>query len=536
MSPLRILHLEDSAADAFFVLRALRTSGVEVDVTQAATREEYLAALEGAPLDLILSDQGLPSLNGDEALALARQRCPQTPFIIVSGAASEKQVQSSLASGATDFVQKGQWGQLVAALHRVQAASQRATEDAERARQLLGMHRLLAATQELSMARDLPAIMAIVRTAARELTGADGASFVLRDHGECYYADEDAITPLWKGQRFPMSACISGWVMLNRQPTAIEDIFQDPRIPADAYRPTFVKSLVMVPIRAVDPIGAIGNYWARKHVAAAWEIEFLQALANATAVAMESARLYVELEQRVQDRTHQLEAANKELESFAYSVSHDLRAPLNNIGCYVFLLNERIRPHADAETDEFTKGIESELQRTLVLIEDLLRLSQVTSAKIEHGPVNLSALAKSQLDRFRLSNPARKVELHVEPNLTAEGDEGLLLVALDNLLGNAWKYTSQREAAKISFGSERRPDGSTAFFVRDNGAGFDFKRVSELFAPFRRLHRPEDFPGTGIGLATVHRIIRRHGGEVWAESEEGQGATFYFTLPAQGTA
>jgi light-regulated signal transduction histidine kinase (bacteriophytochrome) len=246
---------------------------------------------------------------------------------------------------------------------------------------------------------------------------------------------------------------------------------------------------------------------------------------------MESARLNAELEYRVKDRTRQLEAANQELEAFSYSVSHDLRAPLNNIGCYSFLLADRLKPHFTEETAEFSAGIESELQRTLALIEDLMRLAQVTSAKIAVGPINLTAHATNFLDRFRDTSPGRKVETHVEPGLLADGDEGLMLIVLDNLLGNAWKYSSTREVAKISFTAQQRPDGTTSYCVRDNGVGFDFKRVTELFAPFRRLHRPEEFSGTGIGLATVSRIIRRHGGEVWAESEEGNGAAFYFTLP-----
>jgi HD-GYP domain-containing protein (c-di-GMP phosphodiesterase class II) len=154
---------------------------------------------------------------------------------------------------------------------------------------------LIATVQRLALARSLPDVQAIVRTAARRLTGADGATFVLRDEGRCYYADEDAISPLWKGQRFPMSSCISGWAMLNRRPAAIEDIYADDRIPHAAYRPTFVKSLAMVPIRTLDPIGAIGNYWAQPHQPSDEEIEVLQALADSTAVAMENVRALTEL-------------------------------------------------------------------------------------------------------------------------------------------------------------------------------------------------------------------------------------------------
>lgn len=155
---------------------------------------------------------------------------------------------------------------------------------------------LVSAIQLLSLARSLAEIQEIVRTAARRLTGADGATFVLRDEGQCYYADEDAISPLWKGQRFPLEMCISGWTMLNRRPALIGDIYRDARVPHEAYRPTFVKSLAMVPIRTIDPVGAIGNYWAHHHEPSAAEVELLQALADSTAVAMENVRAYEELE------------------------------------------------------------------------------------------------------------------------------------------------------------------------------------------------------------------------------------------------
>lgn len=178
---------------------------------------------------------------------------------------------------------------------------------------LQATRQLIAVVQKLSLARNLETIMAIVRIAARELTRADGASFVLRDKDQCFYADEDAIAPLWKGQRFPMKICISGWTMENRQPVVIEDIYGDGRIPFAAYQPTFVKSLVMVPIRTLDPIGAIGVYWAQQHQPTAQEVDLLQALADTTSVALENVQVYNELEQRVQDRTLELEFANAQL-------------------------------------------------------------------------------------------------------------------------------------------------------------------------------------------------------------------------------
>ena len=170
------------------------------------------------------------------------------------------------------------------------------------------MEQLVEVVQKLSLARNLEEIMEIVRHAARSITGADGATFVLRDGDKCFYAEEDAISPLWKGQRFPMSACISGWAMLNRQAAVIENIYADSRIPADAYRPTFVKSLAMVPIRTIDPVGAIGTYWASRRLPTPEQVKLLQALADTTAVAMENIRIYLELEQRVQQRTSELQA------------------------------------------------------------------------------------------------------------------------------------------------------------------------------------------------------------------------------------
>ncbi|HEX5755063.1 MAG TPA: sensor domain-containing diguanylate cyclase [Arenimonas sp.] len=193
--------------------------------------------------------------------------------------------------------------------------------------------RLVQAVQELSLAHSLEEVQAVVRHAARELTGCDGATFVLRDNGQCYYADEDAIAPLWKGCRFPLEACISGWSMLNRQPAVIPDIYADARIPHEAYRPTFVKSLVMVPIRTLDPIGAIGNYWAHPHHASDTEVALLQALADSTSVAMRNAQVWSELEARVRERTAALEQANAEIQLI--SVTDEMTGLHNRRGFYL---------------------------------------------------------------------------------------------------------------------------------------------------------------------------------------------------------
>lgn len=198
---------------------------------------------------------------------------------------------------------------------------------------LRGMEILVHAVQELSLARSLPEIQRIVRTSARKLVGCDGTTFVLRDGDNCYYADEDAIAPLWKGSRFPMSRCISGWVMLKRAAAVIPDIYLDPRIPHEAYRPTFVKSLVMVPIRKLDPVGGIGAYWATARYPSEREVALLQALADSSSVAMENVQVYSELEQRVRDRTAELEKANEEIHQL--SVTDDLTGLSNRRGFHL---------------------------------------------------------------------------------------------------------------------------------------------------------------------------------------------------------
>jgi signal transduction histidine kinase len=390
--------------------------------------------------------------------------------------------------------------------------------------------RLVRAVQDLSLARDLDTIIDIVRRAARSLCAADGAAFVLRDGDKCYYVDEDAIGPLWKGQRFAMNSCISGWAMLNRRPAAIEDIYADERVPHDAYRPTFVKSLVMAPIRASDPIGAIGIYWAGTRAATEAEVELLQALADSTSVAMENVLLYRDLERRVEDRTRELAEANRELETFSYSVSHDLQAPLRHITSYSELLVKDHPESFDEESRAWLQRIQGSADTMAQLIQSLLRLSRFTRIELRRTELDLSRLAAAQAALLREQNPGRAVEIEIEPGLRANGDEELLRVVLQNLLANAWKFTSKRETAHISFGAAPQKDGSTAYFVRDDGAGFDMDNAEKLFSPFQRLHRAQDFPGSGVGLATVKRIVHRHGGHVWAEAKVNQGATFYFTL------
>ncbi|MET0658327.1 MAG: ATP-binding protein, partial [Steroidobacteraceae bacterium] len=392
-------------------------------------------------------------------------------------------------------------------------------------RYVRGMECLVSAVSDLSLARNVGTVQEIVRTAARRLTGADGATFVLRDGEFCHYVDENAIAPLWKGRRFPMSICISGWVMANKSSVVLPDIYVDPRIPAEAYRPTFVKSLAMVPIRTASPIGAIGNYWAAHHAAQTYEVKLLQALADSTSVALENISVHNELESRVSERTAQLKAANVELEAFSYSVSHDLRAPLRTIRGFTSALSDNLGEQLDSRASQLLGKIDRAAARMDGLIDDLLQLSRVSREELTLAHVDLSALAAEVMSEFAATDPARHVRVDIEPNLTAQADPRLMRIALQNLFSNAWKFTSRQRQPHIVFG--RR---DAAFFVADNGAGFDMAQADGLFTPFKRLHTEREFAGTGIGLTIVQRVLDRHGGELWAHAAVDKGATFSFTL------
>jgi PAS domain S-box-containing protein len=240
-------------------------------------------------------------------------------------------------------------------------------------------------------------------------------------------------------------------------------------------------------------------------------------------------RLNEELEQRVVERTAQLEATVKELEAFSSSVSHDLRGPLRSIDGWTLALLEDRGDQLDERGRKHLERVREETQRMARLIDDLLELSRVTRADMAREPVDLTALARSIAQRLQDTEPDRKVEFAIHPKLTAYGDARLLEVMLTNLLGNAWKFTGKHASARIEFG--RTETGvRTVYFVRDDGAGFDMAYAGKLFGSFQRMHSASDFPGSGVGLATVQRIVQRHGGRVWAEAEVEKGATFSFTL------
>jgi PAS domain S-box-containing protein len=226
-----------------------------------------------------------------------------------------------------------------------------------------------------------------------------------------------------------------------------------------------------------------------------------------------------------------LRMSNHELESFSYSVSHDLRSPLNSINGFSHLLARKVAGTLDADGEHYLARIQAGTQQMGQLIESLLALAEVSRTLLGNEPVDLSAVARSILDEWQVREPARHVVVQIEKGLQTHGDARLIRVVMENLLENAWKFTSKTARAEISVGQKPDADGQPVFFVSDNGAGFDMAYVNKLFTPFQRLHGVTEFPGMGIGLATVSRVIARHGGRLWAEAAPGRGASFFFTLP-----
>jgi PAS domain S-box-containing protein len=308
--------------------------------------------------------------------------------------------------------------------------------------------------------------------------------------------------------------------------------------------PLGIASMLDIPVHRY---GTLEGVICFEHVGApiSWSAEqryFAVALANLVALALEQdetrraeeeiRRLNEQLERRVTDRTAQLAQANRELESFSYSVSHDLRAPLRAIDGFTALLESDHGAELDEEGQDYLHRVRAAAQRMAHLIDDLLDLSRLSRRELHAHRIDLSALAGEIAGELAQREPQRAVEVVIAPGICVRADPLLMRVVLENLLGNAWKFSSRRARARIELGQDQRPEGRV-YFVRDNGAGFDMAYAGKLFAPFQRLHAATAFEGNGIGLATVQRIIHRHGGKVWADGAVEHGATFFFTIGCQ---
>jgi len=391
--------------------------------------------------------------------------------------------------------------------------------------------RLLRVAHDLSFARDLETVVVTARTAARALTGADGVSIVLRVGAECYYADEDAIAPLWKGSRFPLEFCVSGWVMTQNLAVVIPDIYSDPRVPHDVYRPTFVKSLAMVPVRAPEPIAAIGAYWAVEHQATDDELGAMALLADSIALALRNVQLYDELSlalSREKDARLAAEAAIASKDEFLALVAHELRQPL-----HASLAALRVMAARSGDSLEHARSvIERQLTQMTRLVEDLL-----DAARIVRGHVQLTLAVfdvRAAIERAKDSQRALMAERHHEFTLSVpeqpvivQADAARLEQVFSNLLSNAAKYTDPGGRITLSLAV----DGNFAnITVTDTGRGIDPTAIPRIFTLFARA--ASDVRGFGVGLAATRRLVELHGGTIQARSDGlGRGAQFRVSLP-----
>lgn len=396
---------------------------------------------------------------------------------------------------------------------------------------------LILAIQQLSLSRNIEEVMSIVRRNARKISGADGATFVLRENDMCYYAEEDAISPLWKGQRFPMHSCISGWAMLHRQSVVIENIYNDNRIPVDAYRPTFVKSLVMVPIRSIDPIGAIGTYWAHQHAPSEEEVVMLQSLADITAVSIENINIYNDLENRVKERTSELiDSLKREKEMsaarthFFSMASHEFKTPLTNILLSTSLLeNYNNEGKYSEERAKHLKKISSSSKQLSGIVNDFLSAEKIEQGKTEilYEPFNIQEFTAEVIGQ--MENALKKGQ---EIRYSHSGDTSVIQVknilynVLMNLLSNASKYSGEDQPVEVFI---QVIDKAITIQVKDHGIGIPEEDQPHIFSSFFRAANTTCIPGTGLGLQIVKRYMELLNGSIHFTSQKNEGAVFTVT-------
>jgi PAS domain S-box-containing protein len=390
-------------------------------------------------------------------------------------------------------------GKLVSVLSLVQDVSDRKRVEQALAESYSILHAVIEGTTDSIFMKDLQGRYVTINSAGAKVIGKPLEDIIGKDDSELF--PSNIALPLMENDRKLLGA--------ERSQT-YEDI-----VPVRGELRTFLSTKTICRNEQGKAIGLIG---------------IARDITERKRTEKQIKKLNQDLERRVFERTAQLEATNKELESFSYSVSHDLRAPLRSIDGFSQALIERYTEQLDDKGKHYLKRVRAATQRMGELIDDLLNLSRVTRSQMQRQRVYLSALVQEITSDLQQTQPERSAEFVIAPGVLVEGDPQLLKVVLENLLSNAWKFTSNQISTRIEFGIRSQQNVKQAYFVKDNGAGFDMEYADKLFGAFQRLHTTDEFPGTGIGLATVQRIIRRHGGYVWAEGAVGQGATFYFTL------
>jgi PAS domain S-box-containing protein len=414
---------------------------------------------------------------------------------------------------------------------------------------------LLASIQRvstiLSSELDLEKLVQVVTDIGVQVTRAEFGAFFYNqadEEGETYslYTLSGAPREAFSGVGMPRNTAVFAPTFKGEGVVRCDDITEDPRYGQnpphwgmpEGHLP--VRSYLAVPVvsRTDEVLGGLFFGHSKQGVFSQQAEELLRGIASHAAVAIDNARLYEQalslnesLDEQVRRRTAELETVNQELESFNYSVSHDLRSPLRAICGFSQTLLTDYGDKLDGEASHYLKRINLGSLRMSELIDSLLHLAHLTRVTVMQVELDLGVLVDGVLRNLREREPLRQVAVEVEKGLKIHGDPALLRIALENLLGNAWKFTRDRDSASVEVGAIQR-NGERVYFVRDDGVGFDMRYSDKLFKAFQRLHAVDEFEGMGIGLATVQRVIGRHGGRIWAESEPGKGATFYFTLAA----
>ena len=389
---------------------------------------------------------------------------------------------------------------------------------------------LAEATRRFSATLQLQELLPAICRAAREIAEADGATMVLREGDQVYYAEEDAIEPLWKGQRFPITMCISGWAILKHKPAIVEDILTDKRLPIESYQSTFVKSLLMVPVRNQNPLGAIGVYWARHHRPDEREVALLEALADSAHIALINTELY----EQTRASREQAEEANRLKDEFLATVSHELRTPLNAmLGWTRMLRSGNLNPETVERALEI---VERNAKSQAQLIEDLLDVSRIVSGQMPLNvqPVDIAAVIQAAIDSVRLAAEAKSIRFTTILDPLAgpvSGDPTRLQQIIWNLLTNAIKFTPKDGRVRVQL---ERVNSHLTVTISDNGIGISPEFLPHVFDRFRQadstLTRLQG--GLGLGLAIVRHLVELHGANIEAHSEgEGKGATFVLTFP-----
>jgi PAS domain S-box-containing protein len=546
--PMKILLVDDSPENLFSVQTVLEPLGEELMLANSG--KEALRLCLHNDFAAVLLDVRMPEMDGFETAELirSRNRSKHTPLLFLTGYRSDEQLFRGYDLGAVDFLFRPVVPEILQSKVRAFVALSRNTELLRHQTATLSKAQarfrsiLEAAPDAMVITRyDGTIVLANSRTdimfgfSREQLIGENIRT--LAPHWRLEFEEiaggngngnaTDSMVRLYgvsrDGVDFPIEMtcsplCADDEVLVT---SAIRDITERARA-EESIRQLNLELERRVRDRTAELVRANESLQQT-------EDNLRLALDTATRAEREVRELNAGLEQRIRERTLSLESANKELEAFSYSVSHDLRAPLRGIDGWSLALLEDYGDQLDERALEYLGRVRSEAQRMGLLIDDLLQLSRVARADIAPARVNLTAVADGIVSRLREAHPGRTIDFRLEPGLVVAGDARLLEIVLTNLMQNAVKFTAPRSDARIELGRTSADEGC-AFYVRDNGVGFDMAQAWKLFGAFQRFHKAQDFPGTGIGLAIVQRVIQRHGGRIWAEAAPDQGATFYFQL------